>query len=59
MDLQEYNFMIKHRPRKANTKADLLSRRAGFPKGENDNENIILLKENHFRNIEIRLNEES
>jgi hypothetical protein len=44
---------------KANTKADLLSQRAGFPKGENDNENVILLKENHFRNIEIRLNEES
>jgi hypothetical protein len=59
MDLQEYNFTIKHRPGKANTKADLLSRRAGFPKGENDNEDVILLKENHFRNIEIRLNEES
>jgi hypothetical protein len=59
MDLQEYNFMIKHRPGKANTKANLLSRRAGFPKGENDSENIILLKENHFRNIEIRLNKES
>jgi hypothetical protein len=59
MDLQEYNFTIKHQPGKANTKADLLSRRAGFPKGENDNENVILLKENHFRSIEIRLNEES
>jgi hypothetical protein len=59
MDLQEYNFTIKHRPGKANTKADLLSRRAGFPKGENDNKDVILLKENHFRNIEIRLNEES
>jgi hypothetical protein len=59
MDLQEYNFTIKHRPGKANTKADLLSRRAGFPKGENNNENVILLKENHFRKIEIRLNEES
>jgi hypothetical protein len=59
MDLQEYNFTIKHWPGKANTKADLLSRRAGFPKGANDNENVVLLKENHFRNIEIRLNEES
>jgi hypothetical protein len=59
MDLQEYNFTIKHRPGKANMKADLLSRRAGFPKGENDNEDVILLKENHFRSIEIRLNEES
>jgi hypothetical protein len=59
MDLQEYNFTIKHQPGKANMKADLLSQRAGFPKGENDNKNVILLKENHFRNIEIRLNEES
>jgi hypothetical protein len=59
MDLQEYNFTIKHRPGKANTKADLLSRRAGFPKGENDNEDVILLKENHFRKIKIRLNKES
>jgi hypothetical protein len=59
MDLQEYNFTIKHRPGKANTKADLLSRRAGFPKGQDDNEDVILLKENHFRNIEIRLNKES
>jgi hypothetical protein len=59
LDLQEYNFTIKHRPGKANTKADLLSRRAGFPKGEKDNKDVILLKENHFRNIEIRLNEES
>ena len=25
MDLQEYNFTIKHRPGKTNTKADLLS----------------------------------
>jgi hypothetical protein len=25
MDLQEYNFTIKHQPGKANTKADLLS----------------------------------
>jgi hypothetical protein len=59
MDLQEYNLTIKHRPGKANTKADLLSQRAGFPKGENDNEDVILLKENHFRKVEIRLNEES
>jgi hypothetical protein len=59
MDLQEYNFTIKHRPGKTNTKADLLSQRADYPKGENDNENVILLKEELFRNLEMRLDEES
>ena len=31
LDLQEYNFTIKHRSGKSNTKADLLSRRADYP----------------------------
>jgi hypothetical protein len=48
MDLQEYNFTIKHQPGKTNMKADLLSRRVDYPKGNNDNENIILLKEELF-----------
>ena len=30
-------------------KADALSRRAGHERGEKDNENVILLKEGHFR----------
>ena len=59
MDLQEYNFTIKHRPGKTNTKADLLSRRADYPRGENDNKDVILLKEGLFRNIEMQLDEES
>ena len=59
MDLQEYNFTIKHRPGKTNTKADLLSWRADYPHGENDNKDIILLKKELFRNIEMRLDEES
>ena len=59
MDLQEYNFTIKHRLGKTNTKADLLSQRADYPKGENDNKDIILLKEELFRNTEIQLDEES
>ena len=59
LDLQEYNFTIKHQPGKTNTKADTLSRRAGHPQGENDNENVVLLKEQLFRKIEIQLDEES
>ena len=48
MDLQEYNFTIKHRSGKSNMKADLLSQRANYPQGENDNKDIILLKEELF-----------
>ena len=59
MDLQEYNFTIKHQPGKTNTKADILSRQAGHPQWENNNENVTLLKEQLFRKIEFRLDEES
>ena len=48
MDLQEYNFVIKYRPGKTNTKADLLSQRAGHERGELDNQRVILLKEELF-----------
>ena len=48
MDLQEYEFVIKYRPGKANTKANILSRRAGHDRGENDNQGVILLKEELF-----------
>ena len=47
-----------HRSGKSNTKADLLSQCADYPKGENDNQDV-LLKEEIFRNIEIRLDEMS
>ena len=56
MDLQEYNVTIKHRLGKTNTKADLLSQRSHYP---DDNKNTVLLKEELFRNIEMRLDKES
>ena len=56
MDLQEYNVTIKHRLGKTNTKADLLSRRSHYP---DDNKNTVLLKEELFQNIEMRLDKES
>ena len=59
LNLQEYNFKITHRSGKSNAKADLLTRRADYPKGENDNRDVILLKEEIFRNIEIRLDKTS
>ena len=48
LDLQEYNFIIKHRSGKSNSKADILSRRADHVTEEKDNENIILLKDHLF-----------
>ena len=59
LDLQEYNFTIKHQLGKSNTKADLLSRRADYPQGKDDNRDIILLKQEHFRNIKINLSEDA
>jgi hypothetical protein len=40
--LQDYHFTLHHIPRKSNSKADILSRRPGFEKGVNHNDNIIL-----------------
>ena len=51
MDLQEYNFIIKHCSGKSNSKADILSWRIDHkPEGE-DNEGVILLKEELFTRI--------
>ena len=52
-ELQEYNFTLHHKPGKTNVKADLLSRRADHKKGENDNEDITMLKPEWFRHIEV------
>jgi hypothetical protein len=50
--LAEYNYILHHRKGALNRKADLLSRRAGHSGVENDNENDIVLKESHFRNLD-------
>ena len=46
--LQEYDFSLHHIPGKQNSKADILSRRPGFEKGVNDNDDQILLPESLF-----------
>jgi hypothetical protein len=51
-ELAEYNYTLHHRKGVLNRKADLLSRRAGHPGVEDDNKDVTLLKESHFRNIE-------
>jgi RNase H-like domain found in reverse transcriptase len=48
LELAEYHYNLNHKSGKLNVKPDILSRRPDLEKGENDNENIILLKLEHF-----------
>ncbi|KAL5485545.1 hypothetical protein ACEPAI_8188 [Sanghuangporus weigelae] len=45
LDLAEFNFLLVHKPRKTLGKADLLSCRTDYDKGEHDNEGITFIKE--------------
>ena len=58
MELGEYNFTMHHKPRKMNIKADILSRRADHNRGEDDNKDVTILKDEWFRRIEIVWKEE-
>ena len=44
----EFDFEIRHIPRKANSRADALSRRPDYDQGVHDNENIIVLPDHVF-----------
>jgi hypothetical protein len=48
-ELSEYHYNLLHKPGKTHGKPDGLSRQPDLKKGEDDNENVILLKEEHFR----------
>lgn len=48
-ELADYHFTIHHIPGNTNVRADALSRRADYAKGEDDNQNITLLPEHFFR----------
>ena len=50
LELAEYNYVLQHRSGALNWKADLLSRRVDHPGVEDDNKDLILLKEEHFIN---------
>jgi hypothetical protein len=52
MELQEYCFTLHHIPGKSNCKADILSCQAGHDRGEGDNENVILLKPEWFKDAQ-------
>ncbi|KAL5498599.1 hypothetical protein ACEPAH_1953 [Sanghuangporus vaninii] len=45
LDLAEFDFTLMHKSGKTLGKADLLSRRADYDKGERDNEGITFIKE--------------
>ncbi len=49
MELAEYHFSLHHKPGASNKKADLLSRRADHKQGKEDNDEVIVLKPEHFR----------
>jgi hypothetical protein len=51
MELQEFHFKLHYITGKANSKADILSRRPGFEKGVNDNDNIIVLPKILFHQV--------
>ena len=47
--LSRFDFTLHHRPGKNSMKPDALSRRPDHGKGENDNDNVILLKPAYFK----------
>ena len=51
-ELGEYHFKLLYKPGKTHIKPDILSRRPDLDRGEKDNENKILLKKEHFRQME-------
>jgi RNase H-like domain found in reverse transcriptase len=51
-ELAEYHYTLRHKPGKSNVKPDILLRRPDLERGEKDNENIVLLKPEHFQQQE-------
>ena len=52
IDLADYDFELIHKPGKTHLKPDILSRPPDPKKGEDDNNNTILLKPWHFQQQE-------
>jgi hypothetical protein len=48
-ELQNYNFILQHKPGNLLRRADALSQQPNTYKGENDNEKTVLLKEEMFQ----------
>ena len=58
MELGEYNFSMHHKSGKTNIKADILLRRADHNRGEDDNKDVTVLKDEWFRRTETIQKEE-
>ena len=53
-ELQDYYFVLTHKPGKTMGKPDALSRNAVRKEGQHDNENVVLLKPELFRHLLIQ-----
>ena len=51
----EYHFKLLHKPGKTHVKPDILLRRQDLDRAVKDNENEILLKKEHFHQMEFIL----
>ncbi len=54
-ELADYDFLLKHKPGNTHHKADFLSRPPGLDRGVDDNKNITVLPEKHFRSLFLNL----
>ena len=48
LELQDYDFVLNHKPGKQMTKTDLLLRQASYERRENDNKNLVLFNNSLF-----------
>ena len=58
LELANFDFTLLHKPGRAMGKADALSRRPDFEKGERDNEDVILIEPHHLRRMSVEIEDE-
>ena len=58
LELSNFDFSLVHKLGRTMGKADALSRRPDYEKGENDNEDVVLIKPHHVRQMNIEIEDE-